>query len=285
MTAKSLDAPIAAHLASGQHSLAWAVEIIRPDATAFRWCSGTRPATIDGDTYTPIDGLTLSSIAMSVGLAVDNGKFTIGDSADVLREDILDGVWDGSSYRLFQYNWASPADGIIPWPSGWLADAEPRVGAYDIEFRDLRQALQQDTTRIHEFACTYTLGDPDTCRKDLSTFTDTGVAITAVAGARVFTASGYTEAADYATEGRMLFTTGANANGVWRQIQSHAAGGVITLTRPLLRPALVGDQFTIVAGCTHRFVEDCVGKFDNGVNNGGCHTKPSRADIVTGALA
>lgn len=285
MTAKTLDAAIAAHLATGQHTLAWAVEIIRPDATAFRFCSGARPVTLDGDLYTPVDGFSLSSIASSVGLSVDNGKFTLGDSPDVLREDIYDGVWNDCTYRLFQYNWASPTDGIVTWPCGTLSDAEPRIGAYDMEFRDWRQALQQDTTRLHEEACTYTLGDANTCRKDLTSFTDAGVAITSVASARVFTASGYTEAADYATEGRLLFTTGANANGIWRQIQSHATGGVITLTRPLLRPALPGDLFTIVAGCTHRFVEDCVGKFANAVNNGGCNTKPSRADIVTGALA
>lgn len=285
MTAKVLDAAIAAHIATGQHTLAWAVEIVRPDATAFRFCSASRAATISGDVYTPIDGFSLSSIASTVGLNVDNGKFTLGDSEDLLREDVYDGVWDDSTYRLFQYNWASPSDGVITWPHGTLANAEPRIGAYDMEFRDWRQALQQDNTRLHEEACSYTLGHATTCRKDLTTFTDAGVALTGVTSARVVTASGYARAADFATEGRLLFTTGANANGVWRQIQSQAGGGVITLTRPLPRTPLIGDLFTIVAGCRHRFDEDCVTKFSNAANNGGCNTKPSRSDIVNGELA
>lgn len=284
MTAKALDAPIAAHIATGFPTLAWAVEIIRTDGAAFRWCTGTRPAPIEGEIYTPADGLTLSSIASSVGFNVDNGKFTIGDSDLVVRADILDGVWDGAAYRFFQYNWASPSDGIINWPNGWLANAEPRVGAFDMEFRDYRAALLQDTTRVHQYACPYELGDAK-CRKDLTDFTALAEPITSVASRREVTFAGYTEVADWATEGRLLFTSGANANGIWRQIESHAAGGVITFTRELPHPALPGDEATIIAGCRHRPNEDCRDKFGNMVNNGGCNTKPSVDDLTKGALA
>jgi uncharacterized phage protein (TIGR02218 family) len=283
MTAKTIDAPIAAHIATGQHTLAWAAEIIRADTTAFRWCSGSRAAVIDGDTYTPIDGLSVSSIAATVGLNVDNGKFTIGDSDDVLREDIIDGVWNDAAYRIFQYNWASPSDGVIPWSAGWLGEATPRVGAYDLEFRDFRQALHQDTTRVHQYGCPAELGDAR-CTKDLTAFTISGVALSSVTSTRIVTASSLAAAADYYTEGRLLFTTGANANGVWRQIQAHATGGVLTLTRALLRPALAGDLFTIVAGCD-KTPETCRDKFANKPNYQGCDTKPSVADIVTGELA
>ncbi len=284
MTAKALDSPVTEHIQSGYPSLAWAVEIIRVDGAAFRWCNGTRPAVIEGETYTPADGLTLSSIASSVGLNVDNGKFTIGDSELVIRADILDGVWDEARYRFFQYNWASPSDGIIAWPYGWLANAEPRVGAFDMEFRDFRAALLQDTTRVHAYACGYELGDAK-CRKDLTAFTATAEPITAVASRRQVTFAGYTEAADWATEGRLLFTTGANANGIWRQIETHALGGVITFTRELPYPALIGDEATIIAGCRHRWDVDCRDKFGNMVNNGGCNTKPTVDDFSTGKLA
>lgn len=284
MTAKTLDTAIAAHIATGFPKLAWGVEIIRPDGTAFRWCTGTRPAVIDGNTYTPVDGLTLSSIASSLGFNVDNGKFTIGDAVSVQRADIIDGVWDGSAYRLFQYNWASPGDGIIPWPYGWLSNAEPRVGAFDMEFRDFRAALLQDTTRIHSYACGYTLGDAK-CRKDLTLFTATTQPITAVASRRQVTFAGYTEVADWATEGRLLFTSGANANGIQRQIELHEAGGVVTFTRELPYPALIGDEATIIAGCQHRWDVDCRDKFGNMANNGGCHTKPTVDELNKGAIA
>lgn len=284
MTAKALDAAIAAHVAAGFPTLAWAVEIIRTDDTAFRWCTGTRPAEIEGQLYTPVDGLTLSSIASSVGFNVDNGKFTIGDSESVDRIDILDGVWDGARYRFFQYNWASPSDGIINWPSGWLSNAEPRVGAFDMEFRDFRAALLQDTTRVHAYDCNYEVGGPK-CRKDMTAFTYS-VVITAVASRRQITFAALAPLADgWFTEGRLLFTAGANANGIQRQIESHVSPGVITLTRELPREALIGDVATVVAGCRHRWDVDCRDKFDNMVNNGGCHTKPTVDDLTKGALA
>ena len=284
MTAKTLDTAIAAHVAAGFPTLAWAVEIIRPDGTAFRWCTGTRPAVIEGETYTPVGGLTLSSIASSLGFNVDNGKFTIGDNELVQRADIIDGVWDGSAYRFFQYNWASPGDGTIKWPYGWLANAEPRVGAFDMEFRDFRAALLQDTTRVHQYACPYTLGDAK-CRKDLTAFTLAAQPITAIASRRQITFAGFTEVADWATEGRLLFTTGPNANGIWRQIELHEAGGIATLIRELPYEPLVGDEATIIVGCRHRPDEDCRDKFGNKVNYGGCDTKPSVDDLTKGALA
>lgn len=282
MTAKTLPAPMEAQLTTGL-TWAWFAEILRVDGFALRLCTGTRDAVIEGNTYDASDGLTLSSIASSVGLNVDNGKFTLGDSATVLREDILDGVWDGAEYRLGQYNWASPADGVVVWASGWLGEAEPRVGAYDFEFRDLRQALQQDTTRVHEYACPYELGDAK-CTKSLTAFTTAAVPLTGVTSLRIVTATSLAAAAGYYTEGRLRFTTGVNANGIWRQIQTHATGGVLTLTRPLPRAASVADQFTIIAGCDHQ-PATCRDKFSNKVNYGGCDTKPAAADIINGDLA
>ena len=284
MTAKALGG-LAAHIDGGQHTLAWCAEILRTDAEAFRWTSATRDLEVDGDTYHAAAGLSLSSIASTVGLDVDNGKFTIGDGGDELASlDVIDGVWDGARYRIFRVNWADPAAGKEYWPCGVIADAEPRIGAFDLEFRDFRQALQQDTTRVHQEACGYTVGDPATCRKDLSAFTDTGVVVSAVSGDRTLTLAGLGQADGWYDEGRLLFTVGANANGIWRQIAS-SVGDVITLTRPPPRAIEVGDEVTIIAGCLHRFTEDCVGKFDNAANNGGCNTKPSVADIVTGELA
>lgn len=284
MTAKTLDAPIAAHIGTGAHTLAWALEVVSVYGPTIRYCSGTRNVTIGGFLFTAADGMSISTIAATVGLSVDNGKVTVGDGTTIDRAGIYDGVWDAAAYRLFQYNWASPSDGIIPWSYGWVADAEPRVGAFDLEFRDLRQALQQDTTRMHQYACPSVLGDAN-CRKPLAAFTFGAVAITAVTSQRVFAASSLLQAADYFTEGRLIFNTGANANGITRQIQAHATGGAITLVRALPFPALVGDLMTIIAGCRHRPNEDCRDKFSNKVNNGGCDTKPSVSDVVNGALA
>lgn len=282
MTAKTLDAGIGDHIDSGSTALAWALEVVRSDTTALRYCTGTQPATIDGDDFTPVSGATFSSIANTLGMDVDNLLVTLGDSDDILREDVLDQVWDGARYRIFQFNQLDPSDGVIPWQNGFVADIEPRVGAFDAELRDLRQAMHQDNTRTFQFACPYELGDAK-CRQDLAAFTVTGVEVTAVASNQEFTTD-LAQAAGWATEGRLLVTTGNSANGIWRKIALHAGtsgAAVFTLDRAAIKGIEVGDLLTVIAGCDHT-PPTCIDKFDNMVNYGGCPTKPPTNDIFRG---
>jgi uncharacterized phage protein (TIGR02218 family) len=282
MSAKSLAGGIGAIIDAGETALAWALEIVRPDATAVRYCTGSRRVTISGQVYSPVVGATFSSIACSLGLNVDNLIISVGDSDVILREDVLDGVWDGSRFRIFQYDQINPGAGLILWHSGFIADIEPRIGAFDIEARDFRQALHQDTTRTHQFTCPNELGDAR-CRKDLTAFTIAGIAVTAVASNRTFTTT-LAEAAGWATEGRILFTTGASANGIWRKVTLHAAAGVLTLDRAAILGVAVGNLLTVVAGCDHT-PPTCIRKFSNMPNYGGCPTKPTVSDLSTGELA
>lgn len=63
----------------------------------------------------------------------------------------------------------------------------------------------------------------------------------------------------------LTFTTGANA-GLSQKVRSHAAGGALTLVLPMVMTVAVGDQFSIVAGCRKRLLEDCRDKFGNVLN-------------------
>lgn len=295
MTARSLPTNIAAMCTSGFFSLAWALEITpRSDlyidsngvgaASALRYCGTSKDQTIEGNLYTAIPGMSVSSIASTLGLEVDNCKATLGDNGDVQTADVLDGLWDGATYRLFLFNPLSPSDGIVPWHYGTTANVQPRLGAFDFELRDWRQALQQDTTRIHKYGCPYELGDSN-CKKDLSAFTFAGVAVTTVTSSTQITCSGLAQAADYFTNGRAIFTSGLSANGISRQIRKHEAGGVLYFAQPLVLGVEVGDVMRIIAGCTHRPAEDCRDKFANKINYGGCDTKPLVNDLLVGALA
>jgi uncharacterized phage protein (TIGR02218 family) len=280
VTSRTLPTGIAAQ--QGAHRLSWGLEIVSLYGQTLRYCGAGKDQPIGGNTYTALPGMSVSSIASTLGLEVDNLKATLGDNEDILQADVIDGLWDGASHRLFLFNLDDP-DEIVPWHYGTVANIEPRIGAHDIELRDLRQALHQDTTPTHQEGCTYTLGDAR-CKKDLTAFTFSGVAVSSVTNAYTFTCSGLAQAAAYFTQGKLRFTSGANANGltsqIWRQIRTHATGGVLTMTMPLPRTVAPGDVITIIAGCTHRFDEDCVAKFANGVNNGGCNTKPLVSELV-----
>jgi uncharacterized phage protein (TIGR02218 family) len=285
VTARTLPSGMAAQ--QGAHRLSWGLEIASLYGQTIRYCGAGKDQPIGGNTYTALPGMSVSSIASTLGLEVDNLKATLGDNEDILQADVIDGLWDGAPYRLFLFNIDDP-DEIEPWHYGTVANIEPRIGAHDIELRDWRQALHQDTTPTHQEGCTYTLGDAR-CKKDLTAFTFAGVTVTSVTNAYTFTCSGLAQAAAYFTQGKLRFTSGANANGltsqIWRQVRTHATGGVLTMAMALPRTVAPGDVITIVAGCTHRFDEDCVAKFSNGVNNGGCNTKPLVSTILEEAGA
>lgn len=283
MTSRTLPAAIETMRASGFLSLTWALEVESLYGQVLRYCGASRNQTIEGDLYTAVPGMSVSSIASTLGMEVDNLKATLGDNGDVLQADVLDGLWDGAPYRLFLFNPQSPADGIVPWHYGTVANVEPRIGAFDIELRDWRQALHQDTTPTHEYGCIYTLGDAR-CKKDLTAFTFASVVVTSVTNAYTFTCSGLAQAAGFFTNGRLQFTLGANANGlasqISRRVRLHEAGGVLTMQLPLVREVAPGDEITIIAGCTHRPDEDCRDKFSNKVNYGGCDSKPLVRELV-----
>lgn len=282
MTERALPSLIEAARVSSDLALSWALEVESRYGQVLRYCGATRNQSINGETFRAIPGMSVSSIASTLGMEVDNLKATLGDNGDVLQADVLDGLWDGAPYRLFLFNLDAP-DEIVPWHYGTVANIEPRVGAFDIELRDWRQALHQDTTPTHQYACTYELGDAR-CKRDLTAFTFTSVVVTSVTNAYTFTCSGLAQAAGFFTQGKLRFTLGANANGlssqIWRRIRVHNTGGVLTMQLPLIREVAPGDEITIVAGCTHRPDEDCRDKFDNKVNYGGCDTKPLVRELV-----
>lgn len=282
MTERILPPGIDAQRSSGSTKLSWAVEIESRYGQVLRYCGSSRHQQIGSDGYSAVPGMSVSSIAATLGMEVDNLKATLGDNGDILQADVLDGLWDGANYRLFLFNQDNP-DETIPWTSGTVANIEPRIAAQDIELRDWRQALHQDRTPTHEFPCTYELGD-ERCKKDLTAFTFTAIPITSVTSAYEITASSLGQAADFFTNGKLQFTTGANANGltsqIWRRIRVHEAGGVLTMVSPLIREVGIGDLITIVAGCTHRPDEDCRDKFENKINYGGCDTKPLITELL-----
>uniref|UniRef100_UPI00057B0568 phage BR0599 family protein n=1 Tax=Comamonas thiooxydans TaxID=363952 RepID=UPI00057B0568 len=65
-----------------------------------------------------------------------------------------------------------------------------------------------------------------------------------------------------------------------QKVRSHAAGGALTLVLPMVMAVAVGDQFTIVAGCRKRLMEDCKGKFGNVLNFRGEPHRPTTDELT-----
>lgn len=258
-------------------TLVFGVRIVRADGAVIAWTQHDRDQTVTIDGASTLlaanPGVVVTNFVSAAGLAVDNAVITVIAGDDLTRADILAGKWDGARVYIFRYNWNLPSAGILPVKRGSFGNFTPQQGQFKVEFRDLRQALQRDTTWVIQEACRWRLGDAR-CGVALAPLT-VAAAVTAVANGYEFTASSLVQAADWFAEGSLTWLTGDNAGTPARKVKAFAAG-VVTLSEVSTFPIVAGDTFEIIAGCRKRWDVDCKGKFDNILNFGGEKDKPTR---------
>ena len=261
----TLPTALAAHIALGSTTLAYALKITRADAAVYAFTSAQDNAVIGGVTYLSTPGLAVSSIVHDAGPAVDNLELTAVDDGTIFtRPDVFGGLWRNAAFVIYRYNHASVTDGVETLMAGTLGEVRYLRNSLTVELRGLQQYLQQPIGNLSSATCRARLGDT-LCTKSLGAFTATGVAVTTATSNQVFTASSLAQAADYFGEGILTWTTGLN-DGLSQKVKTHATGGVLTLSLPMFQTVAVGDQFTIVAGCRKRLAEDCITKFSNVLN-------------------
>lgn len=264
-------------------TLVFGVRIVRRDATVFGFTEHdvTQTVTVDGEAtvLAATPGFSIQSLVSAAGVGVDNTDvYVIADDAVMTRADILARKWDGAKVYFFRYNWKLPSSGLIPVKRGSFGNFAPQQGQFKAEFRDQRQALQQNSTWVIQEACRWRLGDAR-CTVDLAPFT-VEAEVTAVASPYEFTSTDLDQADDYFGEGFVSWLTGLNAGTPGHKVKTFAAG-VVTLSEFAVYAIDVGDTFEITAGCRKRWDVDCRDKFDNIINFGGEKDKPTRDELVS----
>jgi uncharacterized phage protein (TIGR02218 family) len=284
---RSFGGSLASHIASRSHRLAWGMRVERSDGDITGWTSHDRAKTVTIDAtplvLEPTNAIDISSIVREIGLGVPTLEATVLElDATMTRADLLDGVWDGAEFFIFQYNWASPSDGLIEWLSGRFGSVTPRHGSFVIELRGLTQALHNDATRILQADCDYRFGD-SRCTVNLAPHTY-AFEVVAVTNQRVFEIDLANPDDDF-TEGELTWDIGSGAGlnaGKRRKVMSHASQ-IITLAEAAVRTIQVGDTGEIIRGCRKRR-EDCIA-FANVLNYPGADLKPTRDALSQGETA
>lgn len=260
---KTLPALLDSHYSAGTTTLADLLKITRKDGAIYAFTSAAEDVTISGQLYTSAQGLNISSIEVSAGFAVDNLELTTLDDGSVFTKlEVLSGVWRNADFVISRYNWQTPTDGVEVRMAGTVGEVRLHRGYVTAELRGLQQYLQQPIGSVTSKTCRARLGDT-ACTVNLATYTH-AAAVTTATSQQVFTASALTQAADYFAEGILTWTSGTN-NGLSVKIKTHATGGVLTLSLPMLATVQVGDTFSAVAGCQKRLT-DCSTKFNNVLN-------------------
>ena len=171
---KTLPALLDTHIASGTTTLADLLKITRKDGAVYAFTSADDDVTIGGVTYIASQGLDISSLEVSAGLAVDNLELTTLDDGTVFtRAQVLSGVWRNAAFEISRYNWATPANGVEVRMVGTVGEVHLRRGTVVAELRGLQQYLQQPIGSVTSKTCRARLGDA-LCRVNLAGYTATG---------------------------------------------------------------------------------------------------------------
>lgn len=263
-----------AHLDGESMTLGYLLKITRTDGLVIGLTSASESVTLGGVLYDAAEGLSISSLASSAGLGVDNMELSsVDDGAIFTRAAVLGGLWQNAAFVLSRYNWASPGDGTEPLLAGTFGQVGLREGAVVAELRGLQQYLQQTVGNVTTRTCRARFADYPTpnannrCTLTAATYI-TSSTVSAVTSKQVFTAAALWTArptADYYGEGLLTWTSGPNA-GMSVKVKTYVSAGVITLMQQAIDTIGVGDTFTIIAGCRKRAAEDCKTKFGNILN-------------------
>ncbi len=269
---KTIDSTLLAKYQSAAPTIVGYVEIVRTDDTAFRWIALDRDLVISGNTYTAAPGVSFSSLVSSEGFAVDNAEVTVLDNGGpVQRADILAGIWDGATMEFGEVDFkaVTPVKNVLK--SGTLGAFVAKRNSFTAEFRDLRQAIQANREMVLQPTCRNKLGirsGSSHCPVDLDDYTVTGTIDSSASQLSVVDAA-RSEADDYFGEGTFTFTSGGNA-GLTQKIKTYnSTTKTFVFWAGFIFPIAGTETYTATAGCRLRFVEDCIGKFDVGVDFGG----------------
>ncbi len=235
-----------------------------------------------GGVYRADPGINPTDIVQSAGLATDNLEIRFGKDDDyVTRGDVLQGVWNKTSYDLFICDPTDPGAGVDLLLHGYTGDFEINRNTFRAELRSIVQLLQQPVGEYTSKTCRARLFDSK-CKVNPAAYTVTRV-LTSVTSAQIVTDSARIEADDYFGDGLLRFNDGALA-GVQVKVKAFT-GGQFTFVLPMFAMPAVGDSYTVVAGCRKRHertlgnpsgVSDCVDKFNNIYNFQGEPHLPGR---------
>ena len=209
-----------------------------------------RDLVMGGHTYLTGSGYQFSGQASESGMApgvVDLDG--IAGLADIGRDQIVSGVFDGARVYCFATTWLTPTEDEEPLGVAIMGKTTMKDDRYTTELMMLIDALNQTVGDTYTPSCQKTFGGQEYagCMVDLGPITVTGT-ITDVTSTSVFRDSTRTEAPDWFGEGSIAFTTGANAGLKPLEIREYVGVNSATIT------AITKAASAVATVGTHTFV-------------------------------
>lgn len=255
---------LAEHTALGTTTLATCWRVTLQSGAVLGFTDHDLPLTISGVVYEAGTGFLPSAVQTQSRLAVDSQNMQgFLDSEAIVPDDLAAGVWDFAEILVFAVNWRDVGQGIDIKERGRLGEVSLQRGTFTAEFRGLANAYSQAIAAVYQPGCRAQLGD-SRCGVSLATWTVTGTLDSVSADGLTLTDAARGEAADHFNGGKITMLDGAS-EGLSMEVKS-SSGASIVLQMQLPHGVAAGDAYSLHAGCSKRFAEDCVARFANGVN-------------------
>jgi uncharacterized phage protein (TIGR02218 family) len=279
---RNISSELQAHLDSGTTTLCTCWQVTRQDGVVLGFTDHDRDLFFDDTLFKADSGGTASALQSSSDFSVDNSVIEGAlNSESLTEEDFFAGLYDHAEVIIWKVNWAEPAQRLL-MKKGTIGEVTRGKSGFTAELRSLSHQLDQPFGRVFQYGCDAVLGDARcTINLNNAQYTATGT-VTEVETDLALLVSGLESfAADWFASGVVRFTSG-QAEGLTVQVKSSDPAGDdtrLSLYLPVKKPVLVGDSFTITAGCDKQF-STCREKFQNGLNFRGMPHMPGN-DFVT----
>lgn len=264
--------------------------IQRKDGTVALFTDHDRPLERDGETYLPIGLGNISAERREAGFRSGNQEAT----GPIDGSTMLIAALEGDRYRG-----AMVHQRIVDWRMPWLDHYRAVKTVRQMKWDGSRYTAELEglTARLGRpvggrfggtftTTCPYTLGEANTCRKDISADVKVAVSVQTIADDRMRVAfdvaswTGGSSAVDnYYRDGEIEWTSGANAGVVSPIVAYIGATRDCTFLFPTPFAIEVGDEGTARPGCDG-LLSTCIAKFANEENFGGDPYAPGAGKVL-----
>jgi uncharacterized phage protein (TIGR02218 family) len=241
-----------------------------------RYCAGDRDISAGGNLFTSqgprIDRKdNKAKCHWKLGVEVDTLVFDVMPQATDLVNGqaflaaCVQGAFDGAELQLeraFMATYGDTSVGTVILFVGRVAEIDLGRAVATFTINSHLELLNLQLPRnLWQPGCVNSLGDAS-CGVTLASFAVTGSA--AAGSSQSAVAASLGQATGYFDQGKIAFTSGANA-GLTRSVKAWVAGspGTIALLAPLPNAPAAGDAFTIYPGCDKTLDANGCAKFAN----------------------
>lgn len=256
------------------------LKITLRDGTSFGLCMLDRDIVYDDGagplTYKAMTGFDPSTISSDANYSVDNAEGTAllsGEAEDGLTAEMVHaGALDDAQWVCYLINYEDPEDssggtGMI-LDAGDIGEVTVRHGLVFIpELLSFAMRLRQPVGGVWSRSCRAIFGSPPNsqtgCGVDVTSLWESGTVLSVGDEPnRTFTGDNEGSSASF-VPGRLEWLTGANLGRLY-SIEESGEDGTISLNETTPYAIEVGDTYRARPDCRKRYVEDCIGVWNNG---------------------